>query len=97
LSAYVFHSRNWDDDKLDAANIVSNTVVSTKELLKGVCIHEVMANKSDAEGESLSVCPKVVTDRKADEAIAKFASAAAAVAIVTSTVTSKNDKNENSK
>ena len=69
LAAYVFHSRNWQwegnklqgqvDSEEDRVKI-ANAVLAAKEVGKGFCVHEVLANKSIDEGSDNPLCPPVM-------------------------------------
>ena len=70
LSAYVFHSKNWErnDSRIESTskeqllenkattNVVSDAVLDIKDTFKGVCIHEIIANnmQNKANAKSLS-------------------------------------------
>ena len=70
LSAFVFHSRNWEKEELEKeGNLqISNAVASAKESLKGMCIHEVLASKAAVKGEE-PLCLKLATEKTADAAL----------------------------
>jgi protoheme IX farnesyltransferase len=49
LMAFVFHSRNWNKDKLEdkeaiAHSLVSDKVDEVRDTLKGLCLHEMLIN-----------------------------------------------------
>ena len=70
LSAYVFHSKNWEknDSRIESTsteqqlenkattNVVSDAVLDIKDTFKGVCIHEIIANnmQNKTNAKSLS-------------------------------------------
>ena len=43
LAAYVFHSRMWLEDESESTDKMTEVVTGTKEVLKGYCVHEIIA------------------------------------------------------
>ena len=66
----MFHSRNWQWDEEDIEQTqsesdedkvkIAKAVITAKQIGKGFCMHEVLANKASDEGNENPLCPPVI-------------------------------------
>lgn len=76
LAAYVFHSRMWVEDEVDSTDKVTEAVTGAKEVLKGYCVHEIIAypkanntNTEDSNSSDTShLCMKIKADKTIEAA-----------------------------
>jgi protoheme IX farnesyltransferase len=54
LAAYVFHSRMWlENNNVESTDKLTEVVSGAKEVLKGYCVHEIIAYKPDNNKKNL--------------------------------------------
>jgi len=70
LAGYVFHTRMWDKKSIETedeqTDQISEAVLQAKETLKGMCVHEMLANPQEQTSSS-STSPQQEKEQKSHE------------------------------